>query len=466
MPKSQPSRMYMRKKSNTSSGKKAGVLALVVVILAALGGAYLLLRSTKPATLSTSANQGQPVPSGDTQVLLVVDGWSYKIMDGATFTYQAVGHNLTVDKDVPPSAITFKPATSAQLNQIAHTVPTLVRNLFARLATTNPSLRCTETDCTVAGKNLPLSDLLNPSQIPTFGSEYAGYGINHGVYIGSALVPKTSLGLAISAPGWNTLQLSSNEGLIAPPGSGDSPPQPSALNGYLKNLYPLATGFGQIFPLSPTWVGASPISEAAEIPSDAPVGNLTPAQNAANAKLFADGLSTKVSAANTLDPTQLTYMTSPTTGCGPGVACTPMAAHDRVVVAPNQTLTLCYNSVPIPNTVILSDSTWYLSFAVPTSQYGAWNGKNPAGFASSSSTASPGLYTGAPTLAKGTVKLRESVVLVYTQPVTQLTAVFGTTEQYGYSSPSSLTQPFNQSSMSNFGQWTSCKSSSFTRTQN
>jgi hypothetical protein len=150
-------------------------------------------------------------------------------------------------------------------------------------------------------------------------------------------------------------------------------------------------------------------------------------------------------------------MTSPTTGCGPAVACTPTASGATLTATTPTTQSTCYESTPIAITASLSDSTWQLTYRAPTSQYGAWNGTPPAGY-----NAATGLYTGAPTLVSGPQKLRQSAALLYTSAPAQLSALFGSTAQYGHSSPSALTTPFDASSLAAFGSFTACKSQSFT----
>jgi hypothetical protein len=153
----------------------------------------------------------------------------------------------------------------------------------------------------------------------------------------------------------------------------------------------------------------------------------------------------------------LSYMTSPTTGCGPAVACVPKQANTSVAATPTTTESSCYAGAKEPITTILSDSTWNISYPFPTSQYGVWNGTPPTGYDSTT-----GLYTGFPTLISGPQKLRQSAALVYTEIAPQLSALYGNAAQYGKSASAALTAPFDAAALSALGPWTACKGTSFT----
>lgn len=447
----------MPKKSGGGHMARNLLIAVLVVIVAVVAVAVVRSSLSSQSDLSKAANGGQPVPAGSTQVILVMDGWSYRALSSIQLTYVPVNSNAEPATGVASKNLTFSPANQSTLNQLLSTTPQLVAGLFSRLATPSSKVTCTTTQCQAGSTQLQLSSLLNPSTIAGFGPEYAGYKITSGVYVASAIIPNKAAGFALSGPGYNTLQLSASTS--STPVSTDPGQQPipaDGQNGFLKGIYPVAAGLGQLFPFTPSWVGSNPVPFTSPLPPNIPTGPLSQSQAATNATLFAAGLSVPVSQASGLNASQLSYMTSPTTGCGPAVACVPQHSSATYTAAPTSQVSACYAGTKSATAIILSDSTWSLNYTVPTSQFGSWGGVKPQGYDSAT-----GLYQGLPPLTTGPQKLRQSAALVYTQVTPQLSAVFGKTAQYAKATAAELTAPFDSSALSALGSWTICKSQSF-----
>ncbi len=416
---------------------RATAVFLVVVALIAVTLA-IVVRSSGSSLNSQVFKHG--IPAGDEGVVVAVDGWSAAILRGVRLTYRP--ETATGFSD-PARPLTPSPATSAEISALAKEQPQTLARIAARMVTVDPQLSCSTSGCDYSGHVVPLNDLRHPSRIPGYGPEYSGYHITDGVYIAAAVVPRGTLAISVSAKSYSSA-------LLGLDGTQNGAPSVSGGSGDAHVV--LSAGLGQLFLLNPAWVTKSPAAQDTELPPDTSAGTLSGPQAGITAASFSGGLAQPAQMASTLNSTELTEMTSPTTGCGPAVLCVPGKVHTTLSGLTTTNVSACTAGSSVKMRVVLADSRWVVHYTAPTAQFGIWSGKSPEQFANPwhGATAS-GLWDGSQPLVSGSVTERQSAAFVFTGTPPQLTALYGHSAQVGFDSSSDLAAPFNASVLARFG---------------
>jgi len=378
--------------------------------------------------------------------VIYVDGWSMKNLGAAPIylSDQQYGGNRV--------ELHFSPVNGDEVADLQAHAPGLLSDVASRMVSASSVLSCSTSGCKDASGSIPSDWFLNPGDIAGLGAEYRGYGISHTLY--AAVVPG-----AVRQSMWlqyNDQQLS----LLEPPaGSGSSTSDAASSSaGYFAHRWLVNAAFGQIFLPMEIWRGgASSTLAAGELlgaPSATRGGDVAAAESG---HVFTSGLGNVSNQAIALTPSQLGFMSSPTTGCGPGVLCVPGVASKVDTRVEGVVSGWCYRGVVVNS--VRAVGTWTYSFSVPTLQFGVW----PKDFAGLSSD--PETWTGTPSLAQGQVTWNQDLVYMTASDPAILMGIGGQSgqaaafvDQHHVSAASSA--PWSAGTVvGNYfgGHWNSCK---------
>jgi hypothetical protein len=186
---------------------------------------------------------------------------------------------------------------------------------------------------------------------------YQDYGIETGVYV--AKVSAEATNLKYGGDAYNISQTTAEEAVLlgAKPGTG---------------VVAVGVGFGSIFPLNAEWLGGK---TAYTVRPFVKIGENRPVSVAAETML--SGLGTSNPGVNNLTAGQLTWRTSPTTGCGVGVLCVPGIAQVESVETETQIFKVCKGV----DTGIIEMGAVDISYTYKgrTNQFGVWGEGKPSG---------------------------------------------------------------------------------------
>jgi hypothetical protein len=368
----------------------AVVAVALVLVLARSGG------STSPVlpSSSTVADPSSPtlapgggdadavttVPQGETRnVLVLVDGWSTRILEGS---------RLWVDiPQVGRRELNLAPLDAARLGDLRSNHPQALGDIVARLTTAGPLAGCDPNACRDGmGAPVTVEQLADPSTLTGTGPVFEAWGIGAAVLAAEFPVgPDTgSVSFSTDLLGWSPAMLS----VVDLDDDSQGSPRPVLV---------VAAGLGRLFPLSPAFAGPEPFI--------GPIDPMPlPATATTTAVPFTAGLSVADPAAQGLDPRWLTYLTSPSTGCGVGVLCLPTEAGDlaKLEIKDRETRAFCVADTNGARVEIdYLDAIWRVDYPRPTHQAGAWFGFTPQEVAGDSM-----LFAGTPSLVSGLVELR------------------------------------------------------------
>lgn len=428
----------MRSGRSTSSPTARIVVAVVVLLAVALG--VFLTRSGGSGVLPGVGGQGGPggglgteVPAkegstlveapqieGKKQVVLLMDGWSVRTLQGSRLTYTAATGPQDPDT-VKAEPLKFLPVTASDVGAIAEGAPDILTIAAARLVTVDPSLACSADGCRTGDGELDLSFLVDTKSVPGYGKSYEAYRVGAGLQKAVLQVPADATVLNLQTEGYEPITISIGSGELAEGDAAETAEQ-GAAEGYGKQWHFLGAGLGKFFYPNPGWVGAEPAGEATarfqrpalrgEHPSEEAVAALVE-----SGPLFSKGLATPVPGIAGLTDQQMTYLTSPSVGCGPGVVCVPGKVETKVEGEKVDVVNVCSTSEDFPGkaTMVIRTGLWKLTYPSPTHQFGAWDGKLAGELGEGGGN---GFFTGTPPLVEGPqdLKVSEIEILTGTEP--------------------------------------------------
>lgn len=462
--------------NNMNPSRRKRVLSGVAIILAiALIAGIYYYRTTNAKDYTpvpgasnsaepevTTNPDGSPVvnPSG-TGAVVYLDGWSYATIAGKKVSY------APDTQDGKSLDVSWSPLQEDDIATLAKENPDVVERMAARLFTTAADLACDENGCTSSEGDLSFADLASPPSIPGLGDVYKDYKVNTGIWAAQLNLPTGTTSVVLSAPDWISInlnvanhdgQLNSEEPADVQEGdlSDSEEVLPSADNGYLKSVYPLSAAFGSFFITTPTWIEdeARPQDRRQALGTDLSVEDI---QAKLAEPLFAKGLSVPETMATGLNASQLTFMSSPTTGCGLGVLCVPTSVETSFSDHEVSITPVC--KIDDGQRAFLSIENTYWNFTLPgsTSMRGVWNGKSEESFKGPGASV---VYTGNPPLATGEQRLKETVVRLYdgTGGEVKLFGQAGQMAQEGYDSEEALSRVVTTEDISNIfeGHYATC----------
>lgn len=277
----------MRTRKTHFSQSPAAIAAVLAVLVLGVAAAVVLGRPDSSDTPGSPTAADGTDGADPSSVRIVLDGWSAAILDDEPQLRR--GETVT--------DLEWRPMTAADIENLLASHPDAVEQLVARTVTSDPSLSCDADGCRTDDGDVPVSTLLDPATAPApLGDIYAAWGVGAPIVADVDVVDTAALSL--TADGWDTApfyELASGDG----------------------ELLVVGAGFGELFPLRAQWLvdGARDTirpqlaSTTTAFAGDVPALGGGPAQPTVRAAL--------------LTPSQLTALSSPTTGCGPAMFCAP-----------------------------------------------------------------------------------------------------------------------------------------------
>lgn len=439
-----------------NSSRRSRLLWAVFAVIAAgaLAAIYLLTGGSGTGPVRPVVNtpspgaEGEPgtpsaseAPTSGTKLTVYMDGWSFATLSASRIT---AASNAPSDdprqgaQDV--QNVLFVPMSAQEVADLGASDPDVLGRVAARMVSTDDALACDDQGCRSGAGEVGFDALADPSRIAGLGASYKGYGVKSSLYKAQVTVPAEAPSITLSAEGWNGIELKKDipatsevdDASVEDGGEVQTiTVEPDANNGYLKNTFVVSAGLGRFFTPTPSWVGEQPLAqqrreglvtglEVAGLPVEATAG-----------PLFARGLGAPVSLTSGLTDSQMTFITSPTTGCGVGVMCVPGAVDTVVESFTSEPLRVC-TADGSSGVVVVENSVWSFDLEHPTSIHGAWNGSALEDFAGKGSSV---VYTGQAPLVSGPQRLKESTIRLYDTPTSvTLVASAGQMAQEGQDS--------------------------------
>lgn len=461
----------------SSRRKRTLTVVAITVALALIAGIYYYRSnniedfspikgegSTEPA--ETLNPDGSPVVSGSgPSATIYLDGWSYATIAGKQVTYAPdTQGGASLD-------INWSPLNEDDIKALAKDNPDVVERMAARLFSTASDLACTDAGCTSSEGDLSLAELASPPTIPGLGDVYKDYKVNTGIWSAQLSLPSDASSVILSAPDWTPMTLSviNQDGVADIPadsqidvqegeeaGSYVQTMEPAADNGYLKSVYPVSAALGSFFITTPTWIEdeARTQDRRHALGTDLSVESI---QEKLSEPLFAKGLATPDVLANGLNASQLTYMSSPTTGCGIGVLCAPTTIETTFTDFDVSITPVCKTDDGQKAFISIENAFWNFTLPGATSMRGAWDGQSEDDFKGPGVSA---VYTGQAPLISGDQRLKETVVRLYdgTNGEVKLFGMAGQMAQDGFDSDESLNRVVTAEDIPNLfdGQYAAC----------
>jgi hypothetical protein len=358
----------------------------------------------------TSTNVGLGEVGGEGALHRVyLDGWSYRTLDGLTIS--AASDDTTVP-------LTFAPLDADGIDEALERDPEIVQNTLARLVTGDASLRCTASGCTTDNGRFDHRVLAELADVEGLGSMYQAWRIPSGMYVAEFRAPEGAV-FSIGAEGWTDLVLreapqfaAGETTVIGEFGTevkiSDLADTSGSLYGYGRRSWDIAAAFGTFFIPDAHWDDETP--EISARGSGSTVDVNTSAAAELDAEFLAHGLANLPTqpAFGGLDNSQITYFSSPVTGCGVAALCVPTSLSVQVTPIARETAQVCTDDGRYAVAVALT-SEWEATLVGQTHVFGAWNGKDPATFPGAGHHSVLG-YSGTPELVGGQLSTRQTLV--------------------------------------------------------
>lgn len=346
-------------------------------------------------TATTTVDVGTPSTGTGTIVNVYMDGWTAVTLGESSVSLRSGSISLGEGTLVPLDA-----------TKIAEMDDVMLAALLNRLVNTDLNIVCVDGMCTSDADSSPIdaaSLLADPTQIEGYGASYQAWGLQSGVYLAQVATGRNvdvsdgSFHASVSAGGFSTLR-----------GEGNSDELTFDKNGSLL----VFGGLGVLFAPDPLWNQTPDGSwQIRPLVGDVSAGEQSWDQ-VAKAMLGAaeSGLGSTDAGYlfGLLDDTELTFITSPTTGCGSWVVCVPGTIETQSTNVTQPQVGYCAGEDDRVVGVVTFDATTQVTYPHPTHQNGLWNGKGIDEF----DHAGPGKLFGVPPLVEGDQTMRTFGALV------------------------------------------------------
>ena len=273
----------------------------------------------------------------DQDLYIYMDGWSRIYTPGDARIYDArTGEEATAS---------FKALSADEIKNTLSTAPEVFTSILARLYATDYKLTCIKSTCSDSRGALDAVSLLsNPSTIPTLGKVYKSYNMRSGIYLAKFKVHANTGLLGLSVGSSNVYAINAVGKLVKSTFADENTMIIAPENGYGKRTFGVSSGFGRIFLSQSSWIGSKP-----NLFNYEPFGLMT--LDATYNKSYATiplqtglGSPTPVTGAAGLNDSQLTFYSSPSTGCGSFALCVPQSLKSDISNLSSSNFTLCTKS--------------------------------------------------------------------------------------------------------------------------
>jgi len=355
------------------------------------------------ASLGNGANgpDGSPLVGS-----IYLDGWTQRIIGNAAVTIS--------DSSGRSATLTFDPLDEREIDAVSRTAPQLVADAFSRLVTPDEAVRCERGSCRSKNRSLGDRELADLTTVDALSSMYSAWGIRGGLL-------RAQVRLSGSAPyivtidGYGAIALSDPRSTNYAGDDRDGAAiEPGRDGGHGNGNWYIGAAFGTTFLVAPDWGAVS--SPATYRLPDVTVAEDLSALDPLKSAPLQTGLADRSLAARveTLTAGQLTYLSSPTSGCSPAVTCVPARVVATVSNEQVRRIDACDGQRP----VLMSVYTLRVRLSIP--QRSMIPGANGATAENSSLLG----WTNRPPLASGTFDSNQLVVAV-TDTFGRLVAVAG-----------------------------------------
>lgn len=239
-----------------------------------------------------------------TSIRIYLDGWSYNLLNNKTLTLSDESESIKGENE-------FKPLPSKEITNDMKDNFEIYPYILARIYPIKDKLNCSGEKCEDSkGEINILSSLSNPAQINGFEKFYGDEKINSGVYYADFTIPE-NLSFMVLTSNDAKITLTREVAINFNELESNSPPLPE--NGFNKGIYPLAFSFSHLFFIDPYWINNKGSYQ----------GTLGFTGEDSKVKFSKPPFLTLRSRdLNVLSYSELTYLSSPSVGCGSITVCT------------------------------------------------------------------------------------------------------------------------------------------------
>jgi len=413
---SRPNRQIARR-----SSRRHKVISISLAAALFLGFALLyLIRSSdtptptqgNPPTVTPSIGAtedptlGQPLidePVADdsnSQIITVyLDGWSMKVLNGTPVKAEIQGSNRVAQLE-------FVPLNEEAIGKVADEHNQVLTDVMSRLVTGDRRLNCSNGLCSAGPNTFKPAILTEAAKIPGFGKMYEDWGITRALWAAKIRVPlggqivnflaEDYAGTTVIA---GTATLEGGEGTVIP----------QAESGWGSNSYYIGASFGRIHLITPSWRDTTFGANDAIRMIGRPVSNFQSSErqdlvNLAGRDPLSRGVGDRSAAvvALGLNDYQLTYYSSPTTGCGAAALCIPTqidVKRENIKVSDRVACSVDGSAV-----IVAVRSRWTINLPGATHLAGVWGaGVDPNTLPGAAGMLSVLGYKGSPPLVDGKI---------------------------------------------------------------
>ena len=330
------------------SGKKRSKLYLIpptLLILIFAFAAYLFFNKGSEKTillqdphttqtlkvnkLAPNLDQNSLTANSDKTLSFYTDSWS--LLNSATSELNIISSDKTASLSQ-----TFRPVEKDDIYSFLEDSPKQIENILARFYSPSSEIKCSKKECQVDGSTIDLiKTILEPSSIPGLGQEYKDYLTSPLLLVLKVKVPtsKNSYLVSIGKTAPTNIYLPYLDS--SDPGATTGP---LPLNGYNSSSYYISSAYGRTFSPLPLWVGSEPYRYSIEMleKSEAILADK-------NYIPFLGGLGNikDQKYVITLSNSLLTYISSPSTGCGFEAICIPGLINNKIKINNYSTVQVC-----------------------------------------------------------------------------------------------------------------------------
>lgn len=330
----------IRRKRNTAIG-----LLLAVATASSCGGGG---NSPTPGAGETTAEK--PEEEKTPSITIILDGWSMAgvPVDALEIESETGGRRV----------LQLEALDEGEAAKISERQPEALTLLAARMYSADPEIVCGARECSDTTGPIPFEALTKPGMGRVHGELYRAWGVETGAWVGR--VEETEARIWF---GENYLDVAveKTEGALGE--------RQKAASG---SVIALAISFGNLHPIEAAWLKGAPKREPRLFYSTSepvPEDSYVPADD------FLRGTQRAAPGSGNLEATKLTWMTSPTTGCGTGVICIPGTVNPE-----NREVNLEWRQVCNGDTQGWLQTgrieTTY-DYEAPTHQFGMWGDETP-----------------------------------------------------------------------------------------
>lgn len=345
---------------------------------------------TAPTTLApTGTLDGQPSGSVPGRELtsqtgtVYLDGWSMKSLAGKTVTI--------ADAEGRSTPLRFSAVPLAQIRKLASDSPRIVEDALSHLVTPQANVVCSSGGCKSTAGDVDLGLLADLASVPSLGKMYAAWSVREGLYQAPVtLSGATPYTVTIAGQIGQVIGDSRTDPVVT--GDNGKKAVAGSAEGYGVGTWLLSHAYGRTFLTNPTWGDASPSqqqwSKLPALGSTIPDATLEQIDAAAGSLPFISGVGS-VSAGPTLGrltASQMTFVSSPVTGCSYLGLCVPGQVDVSVTTEYHATTPVCANGgsdkfVAVADNVVASFTLPHLTF-VPGAEGKGYEGGTTAGWKS------------------------------------------------------------------------------------